>query len=140
MPNLNEYVLLKKSPSKSLGLIIFIAICFIMFFLTYFVKISDSTSFTGIIECQENCQIELLIPSNQMDLLNQHPTLVYQDKTYHITNINIAELTFNNDIPAAKVLITSNINVSFSNFIDIKLQYNKQRIITKLYNLIIGKE
>lgn len=140
MPNLNEYVLLKKSPSKSLGLIIFIAICFIMFFLTYFVKISDSTSFTGIIECQENCQIELLIPVEKMDILNHQPSLLYQSKVYKIENINISELTFNNDIPAAKVLITSNINVSFSNFIDIKLQYNKQRKITKLYNLIIGKE
>lgn len=140
MPNLNEYILLKKSPPQALFLKILIIIFLFILIMSFYIKIPDTKTFTALITCQEDCQIELLIPSNQMDLLNHHPTLVYQDKTYHITNINIAELTFNNDIPAAKVIITSDLKVSMANFINIKLQYNKQRIINKIINLIIGKE
>lgn len=123
-------------PQKSLMPFFCINFILLLILSTIIVKIPDVYSTIAIVTCSEECSLKINIPSTKMDMLNQNLYISYKNKEYKVKEFQIDDLVIENNIPIAKVILESDLKISKSNFINIKLLYNKQRIIKKIIEKI----
>ncbi len=137
---LNKNLLLnKKFKTKKILYMIFIFALLTSILLTVKIKTYDSLPLTGLITCKETCIINITLDYSKIDILNNNPKIEYLNKEYEIDNIKYNEPYLNNGIPFEDIEISSNINIKEERIINFKLLYNKQRIITKIKNIVTGE-
>lgn len=133
---LNKIVFLNKKPKKhSIIYWILLIIIITSFFLLYKIKTYDSYLVTGINNCENVCIITFTLPYNKVDILSKKPKIEYLNKIYKIENINYLEPYLNNGIPYQDIELITKISNN-NRLINFKIIYNKQRIITKIQNII----
>lgn len=137
---LNKLNLLYKEPKNnyiihiSLIIIILTSIIFSYSYKTY-----DSFNIVGIYKCEDTCYIDSSLSYDYIYKINKKNLLEYSNKTYKIENIIYSEPYLNNNIPYQDIKIYTNLKVP-EKIINVKILYNKQRIITKIKKIIIGDE
>lgn len=104
----------------------------------YKVYTFDSVATTGIITCGETCEIQLTLPYDKIAILNSHPFIYYNNETYTIDNTVYGEPYLNNNIVYQDITITTNL-YSDNPLINFKILNNRQRIITKIKNVILER-
>lgn len=133
-----KYRLLNIQP-KHPYLITLITLSFIiLIIILYKVHTYDSVATTGIITCNETCEIKLTLPYDKIAILNSHPSLTFNNETYNIDNIVYGEPYLNNNIVYQDITITTNL-YSDNPLINFKILNNRQRIITKIKNVILER-
>ena len=70
-----------------------------------------------------------------MKILDQQPRIEYQHKKIKIKKILYSEPYLSNSIPVSDVTIIVD-DLSDNNIIEFKLEYNKQKIIKKIKNIL----
>ncbi len=137
---INKTFLLSKQPTKNyLFHIIIIIITLTSIIFSYSYKTYDSLNIIGIYKCEENCYIDTSLSYEDIIKLNNPSIFKYNNKTYIIEDIIYNEPYLNNNTIYQDIQITSNLKVK-EKIIKIKIFYNKQRIITKVKNIITGEE
>ena len=137
---INKTFLLSKQPTKNyLFHIIIIIITLTSIIFSYSYKTYDSLNIVGIYKCEETCYIDTSLSYEDIIKLNNPSIFKYNNKTYIIEDIIYNEPYLNNNTIYQDIQITSNLKVN-KKIIKIKILYNKQRIITKIKNMIIGEE
>lgn len=127
-------------PKKNKIIYLFLGFIFLFIGGSYYLKIYDSYKTMGIITCDGDCKIEIDIPVESADILNQEPLLYYHNKTYKIDKVLTKDVFLQDGKAFLKVEIKSNIKLKKANFIELRLNYNEQRIINKIWNILIGKD
>lgn len=134
----NKIIMLNKKPKNYIVIyIIFITLLLTSILLSYKIKTYDSKNITGLIECSDTCKISITLQYNEIELLSKNPQIEYLNKKYNIENIEYNEPYLNNNIPYQDIILTSNLNLKETRIINIKIIYNKQRITTKIKNIIM---
>lgn len=134
---IEKLLLLKEKPSKN-NIIYFIILIITITFLiiSYYIKTYDCIKTTGIITCENNnCYIDITLSYDKIDILNQKPKIEYLNKEYSIISINYNEPYLNNNIAYQDIKLTTNLKTS-NQIINFKILYNKQRIITKILDIL----
>lgn len=136
---LNKLILLNKKPNKHQKLYITIIILIIVF-LIYCIRNYTYNSYqtTGIIKCEDDCYINITLPYDKVDILSKNPIIKYQNKTYKIDKILYKEPYLDHEIAYQDIEIESFIKEE--RIINFNILYNKQRIITKIKNIIIERK
>lgn len=117
---------------------IFIVIISIFILLSCFIKVYDSYYVTGLINCDKECVITISFPYDKVDILKQNPHIEYLNKEYNINSITYNDPYLNNEIPYEDINITTDLT-SKDQIINLKILYNKQRVIKKIKNIIKGE-
>lgn len=137
---INKTFLLSKQPTKNyLFHIIIIIITLTSIIFSYSYKTYDSLNIIGIYKCEETCYIDSSLSYEYIIKLNNPSIFKYNNKTYIIEDIIYNEPYLNDNTIYQDIQITSNLKVK-EKIIKIKILYNKQRIITKVKNIITGEE
>lgn len=125
----------RQNPKKyPLSIIIFVLLL-LLIILSYSIKTYDTLSIVAITnKANDTCNLEFVLPYNKITMLN-NSLFEYNNKEYKIKNIKYIETTNENNILYEKVKITSNLKCP-NKVANIKLLNNKQRIITKIINII----
>lgn len=136
---LDKYILKSKTPKNYpiLKITILLFIIFIIFSST--IKTYDSYNIIAILNCSEKCTINFSLPYNKIPLVNPNAKINYNNKVYDVKNIKFDEPYLNNNVPYQDLSIETEIQEE-EKILNIKLLNNKQRIITKLYNMITERE
>lgn len=137
---LKKIILLNQKP-KNTPIISFLFLITLIFTisLSYFIETYDVYSTTGIINCEESCQISLTIPYDKIDFINNDSKLSYLNQEYKIINITYDEPYLNNNIPYEDVFIATDLQ-SQNKIINFQILSNKQRVITKIKNIILERK
>lgn len=123
---------------KVIHIIIFIiTITSIIFSYSY--KTYNSLNIIGIYKCDEYCYIDSTLSYNDIIKIDNPTIIEYNNKKYKIEDIIYSEPYLNNNIAYQDIKIKSNLNTK-EKIINIKILYKKQRIITKIKNLIMEEE
>ena len=128
--------LLNLIPKRSKSILLFIGL-FSSSLPLLFIKIYDSYYTTGLISCNEECNITVSLPYDKVDILKEDPHLEYLNKEYKVETITYNEPYLNNQIPYEDVVIKTNLK-SEDKIINFKILYNKQRVISKIKNIVKG--
>lgn len=137
---IQKLILLNQKPKNTpIISFLFIIICIITLCLSYFIKTYDIYPTTGIINCAESCKISLTIPYDKIDFIKDDSKLKYLNQEYEIINITYDEPYLNNNIPYEDINIETNLT-SQDKIINFQILSNKQRIITKLKNIILERK
>lgn len=120
----------KKYPLSKITLITLI----ILIILSYNIKTYDSLSATALIDENKNGQLNLIIPSNKISILN-NSLIEYENIKYKIVKINYIETVIENNIAYEKVILETNLECP-NKITNIKILNNKQRILTKILRKI----
>lgn len=134
----SKIILLNQKPkNKKIIYITFTIISLTSILLSCKIKTYDSKSITGLSECQEECVIKFSMPYNEIEILSKETKLEYQNILYSINDIKYQEPYLNNNIPYQDIEIITSLNLEKNKILNFKLLYNKQRIITKIKNIIL---
>lgn len=133
------YLLFQKPKSHKLLHVILFIITITSILLSYKIKTYDSLTIIGIYKCEETCYIDTSLSYEYLSKIDNNSIIEYKNKTYIIEDISYNEPYLNNNIAYQDIKITSNLKPQ-EDIINMKLLYNKQRIITKIKKLIIGED
>lgn len=135
-----KIILLNKQPKRHpLIYVLTLFSIFLSLIISFFVKTYESYNTSGIIKCNGKCEILISMPYNKVDLFSQNPKINYLHKEYKISEIIYDEPYLNNNIAYEDIKIITDLS-SDERLINIQLLYNKQRIITKIKNMITERE
>ncbi len=136
---LNKFILLNKKPNKHLKFTITIIILIIVF-LIYCIKnyTYDSYQTTGIVKCEKECFINITLPYDKVDILSKDPIIKYNNNIYEIKSINYKEPYLDKEIAYQDIELVS--FVKEEKIINFNILYNKQRIISKIKNIIVERK
>ena len=96
----------------------------------------DKKTIVGLNSCQNKiCEIKITLNYEEMKILDQQPRIEYQHKKIKIKKILYSEPYLSNSIPVSDVTIIVD-DLSNNNIIEFKLEYNKQKIIKKIKNIL----
>ncbi len=136
----NKLVLIHKSNKNHFIIYVLFHIFILnLILLTFFVDTYDSIKVTGIIKCEEECQITLNLPYNKIDIFQDDSKITYLNKDYKIMNITYDEPYLEKEIPYQNVIIKTDL-ASDDKIINFSILYNKQRIIKKIKNILLEGE
>lgn len=135
----NKLYLLNEQPKKNLIKIpiIILIITFIIFIYRY--KTYNSFLTTGFIKCDNKCYINISLPYDKADKITLNSKIEYLNNIYNIEKIEFKEPYIENNIAYQDIKIYSELQTE-KRIINLKLLYNKQRIITKIKELILKGE
>lgn len=137
---IQKLILLNQKPKNTpIISFLFIIVCIITICLSYFIKTYDIYPTTGIINCDKSCKISLTIPYDKIDFIKNDSKLKYLNQEYEIISITYDEPYLNNDIPYEDISIETNLQ-SQDKIINFQILSNKQRIITKIKNIILERK
>lgn len=131
----DEILLLQKYPkhNKIISIIILLPLIIALFyFQTY-----DSYNTIALYNCEKTCTIEFSIPYSKNFIIDSNFKIQYNKDEYNVENIYVSEPYLDNTTSYEDVTVTSELKTN-NKVINIKLLYNKQRIIKKILNLIKG--
>jgi len=136
----NRYLLYNLKPKiNPIIYVIFISLTSLIIYLSINNYIYDTKEVVGINSCNKNtCFIKLTLDYNDLDITNKNPEIVYNKKIYKINKIKEEEPYLLSGIPSVDVTLETN-TLKSSNIIKFKIRYNKQRIITKIKNILIER-
>ena len=100
--------------------------------------VNDSYYVTGLINSDKECVITISFPYDKVDILKQNPHIEYLNKEYNINSITYNDPYLNSEIPYEDINITTDLT-SKDQIINLKILYNKQRVIKKIKNIIKGE-
>lgn len=134
---IKKLLLLNQKPKKNLVIhLIFISLLIAFLIIAYNYNTYDVYQTTGIMKCENNdCYITITMIYDKIDILNQNPKIEYLNKIYDIKSITYEEPYLNNNIAYQDINITTNLQVN-NQIINFKILYNKQRIITKIKEIL----
>ncbi len=134
---IKKLLLLNQKPKKNLVIhLIFISLLIAFLIITYNYNTYDVYQTTGIMKCENNdCYITITMIYDKIDILNQNPKIEYLNKIYDIKSITYEEPYLNNNIAYQDLNITTNLQVN-NQIINFNILYNKQRIITKIKEIL----
>lgn len=134
---IKKLLLLNQKPKKNLVIhLIFISLLITFLIIAYNYNTYDVYQTTGIMKCENNdCYITITMIYDKIDILNQNPKIEYLNKIYDIKSITYEEPYLNNNIAYQDLNITTNLQVN-NQIINFKILYNKQRIITKIKEIL----
>lgn len=136
---IQKIILLNQKPKNTpIISFLFLLICIITLTLSFCIKTYDIYSTTGLIECNETCKISLTMPYNKIDIISTSSKIKYLNQQYEISNIKYEEPYLNNNVPYEDIVIETNLN-SQNKIINFQILSNKQRIITKIKNIILER-
>lgn len=137
---INKAFLISKKPkSNTLFHIIITIIALTSIIFSYSYKTYDSLNIVGIYKCEDTCYIDTSLSYEYITKLDNLSIFKYKSKIYKVEEIIYSEPYLNNGVPYQDIKIKSNLKVE-GKVVNIKLLYNKQRIITKIKNIITGEE
>lgn len=128
-----------KPKNHSLLYIIFFIAFIVLVIFSYSFKTYDVYNTTGIVKCDETCGINITLPYNKTDILNNESYIKFQNEKYSINIIDYEEPYLNNDIPLEDIVLYTDMKTE-AKVINFQILYNKQRIITKLKNIITERK
>lgn len=134
---IEKLLLLNIKPKRKIFIYINCIIIFIVFIILSFkIEIYDSYQTTGILKCiNEDCNIELTLYYEKINILEQDPQIEYLGNFYKIYNIEYSDPYLNNNLIYQDIKLKSDIHGD-ERIINLKILYNKQRIIDKIKNII----
>ncbi len=136
---INKIIFLNLTPKKHLFIYsISITCIFIIGLLSSKLKTYDSYYVTGLVSCDKNCSITVSFPYDKVDILKENPHIEYLNKEYEITSIIYSEPYLNDQIPYEDIKLITDLQ-SADPIINFKILYNKQRIISKIKNIVKGE-
>lgn len=120
--------------------ILFIFLLIIITYLSYNTFIYNSKEIVGINECIENnCGIKFTLTYDEIDILKENPIMIYHNKKYKIEDIIYNDPYLSNGIPVEDVEIKTTLNTE-EQIVNFRINYKKQRIITKIKENIIERK
>lgn len=133
---INKIILIHKKPKKYILINIILIITLITsIILSYKYKTYNSFKVTGISKCLNVCKISTTLRYDQINKIDSNSKIEYKNKIYEINNIEYSEPYLNNNIAYQDIEIETSLKES--KIVEIKILYNKQRIIRKIINLIL---
>ena len=136
---IETYLLINEKTKKHPFLIIIFSLLILITFLFYHIKAYSSISVTGLMECGEKTNISFTLPYKQVDKITKEAKISYKNKEYVIESIAFEEPYLDHNIPYQDILITTNL-VCEEKIVNFKINYNKQRILTKIKQIILEGE
>lgn len=137
---INKYILLSKKPKNNkIFNFLFTIILLTSIFFSYKYKTYDSYYMVGLKECEDVCYILISLSYKDINKISESSLIEYNNKKYQITELIYDEPYLNNNIAYQDVKIISNLETKES-IINMKVLYNRQRILTKLKKIIFKEE
>ncbi len=136
---IETYLLINERAKKHPFLLIISSLIILLIVLFYRLEVYSSIPVTGIMECEDNTNISFTLPYNQVDKLTSQAKLYYKSKEYAIESISFEEPYLDHNVPYQDILIQTNM-VCEEKIIYFKIMYNKQRILTKIKQIIVEGE
>jgi len=131
----NKYALLNFKQKYSLWLIISLLLFGLICFLTIYLKTYDSFKCSGL---YLNKKISITVPSSETKNIIKSDYLKVDNKKYNFSIESVSEMEYdwvtNNSYQ--NIILTTSKSYIENEVLDITFYKNKQRIITKLFNLL----
>lgn len=136
----NKLFLFNKKPKNyPILTILFFMMMIILTSYTILSKAYDVWNVTGIISCNELCEISVTLPYDKIEILEYEDVFItFLDNNYKIINVLYEEPYLNNGTPYQDVKIVTDLE-SEDKIINFKILYNKQRIIYKIKNIVLER-
>ena len=99
--------------------------------------ISNIYTTYGMVECNEECIISISLDYSKIDILKSS-TLYIDDSKVKINNYEYGEIYLNDNIPVQEIKLYPDSNLE-EKIVKVKIEYKKQRIISKIKNIIIER-
>ncbi len=128
---INKLILLNKKPK--LNCLFYLNICILIFIIIFIslVKTYDSYTIVAINECENECNLNIVLPYNKIDILD-NALVDINHNLYSIKSITYNEVTENNGIVFQNIALKTELQEESTRIYKIKLLKNKQRIIKKI--------
>ncbi len=135
----NKIYMLNLKPTKIIlvNIIMYLYII-ISLIISYNIKTYTSLKLTGILNCDNTCIIDTTLSYEYISKINKNSKISSNNKSYKIENIEYSEPYLNNNIAYQDIKLVTNIKED-NKIIEFKILYNKQRILTKIINIIKGE-
>ncbi len=134
-----KYKLLSKKPNKNKLLFIAIILTTIIISISMFkVKTFDTEKVTGLINCQDTCQISLTLPYDKINIITNDSYISYNNEIYSIKNITYNEPYLNGEIAYEDIVFDTNL-ITDKSLINFTILSNRQKIFTKIKNIILER-
>ena len=138
MPMYKKISLLSSKPKTSKITSLIIIFILVLLIISYKLKIYSVYKTLAVINCEDTCYIETSIPSTKSELIDKYILIEYDNHKYQVNKVYLEDIISENDQLYLKVKIDSNLTTEKNKIINIKILYDKQRIITKLKNIMKG--
>ncbi len=130
--------LLSIKPNTSKTTIIIIAFLLFLLFISIIFKVYSSFKVTGVVTCEDKCYIETNLPVSKSKIINKKLNIVYENREYEVKEVFIENIIDNSNDIYLKIKLDTSLELEKNNIIDFKIIYDKQRIITKIKNIMKG--
>ena len=90
----------------------------------------------GIVTCEEECVLDISVNYQKTDIFKDYK-LKIEDKYVEVKDLQYGERYLQNNIPEQEVLLY--IDKYEEKIVEVKIEYNKQRIKTKLKKIILER-
>ena len=127
--------LLRLKP-KYFGLIkIFFLFLIFILLMTFYLDIDDIYYSKAYVECENECVLTLTLPINDVKKIKDINYISIEDKINTINSYDISDIQvdFDKGINYQIMTIITNNNLTNKTIQDIKIYYNKEKIIKKLF-------
>ena len=136
---IETYLLINERTKKHPFLLIIFSLIILLIVLFSRLEAYSSIPVTGLMDCEETTNISFTLPYNQVDKITNQAKLYYKNKEYFIESISFDEPYLDHDVPYQDINIQTNM-VCEEKIINFKIMYNKQRILTKMKQIILEGE
>lgn len=92
----------------------------------------------GTINCDSSCYLDISLNYQKINIINNSKIKI-DDKYYEYKNIEYKDQYLNNNIPEQEVVFELN-EIIPEKIVEVKIEYNKQRILTKIKQIILERE
>lgn len=130
--------LLSIKPKTSKLTILIILFLSLIFIISYRLKTYSTYKTLAIIRCEEECYIETSIPSTKSSIIDKELELEYENRKYKVNKTYIEDIIEENNQIYLRLRIDSDLDLEKNNIINIKILYDKQRITSKIKNIMKG--
>ena len=90
----------------------------------------------GIVTCEEECVLDISVNYQKTNIFNDYK-LKIEDQYIEVKDLQYGERYLQNNIPEQEVLLY--IDKYEEKIVEVKIEYNKQRIKTKLKKIILER-
>ncbi len=90
----------------------------------------------GIVTCEEECVLDISVNYQKTNIFNDY-RLKIEDQYIEVKDLQYGEKYLQNNIPEQEVLLY--IDKYEEKIVEVKIEYNKQRIKTKLKKIILER-
>lgn len=126
---------------KSFKFILFTTLIFFFFLIIAFqIEIDDTYISKAYIQCDNDCKLIMSLSISDIKLLKEYNKVMIENNKLEINKIDISEIKVDlknkTNYQILTIFVDNNNNLSNKTIQDIKIFYNKERIIKKIFRIL----